>query len=233
VAWRQEDITITNSRSMIDVRSSGDGDLALFIDGKPAAYEWGDQEGTVATYLMRAGAIDYQDGLASLRHVLEGNLDPVRTMESQLHVLLELFAPGRYRLSMDAPEYLPANTEFLSSWDPETNWVHAYNQDGSWIYTQPTDHFDLLRIEYFRRLLAAGKRPIVILAGVEGGWSDFVIDGHHKLEAYRSRRIFPVVIHIKRLDPQPLDSTNLAELLRNHPLQAVHQKLFGYARLPD
>jgi hypothetical protein len=175
MASRQEVITITNSKSIIDVRSSEDGDLALFVDGQPAIYDWGDGEGSVARYLMRAGAINYETQLASLRHVLEGNLDPDMTMESQLHVLLALFAPGTYRLTLDAPEYVPDNTEFLSTWNPETDSVHYYN-DGSTLYTQPSDHFDPLRVEFFRQSISSGKRPIVILAGVDDGWNDFVID---------------------------------------------------------
>jgi hypothetical protein len=225
MAWRSEDITITDSSlNLIDIRCQDDCDLALFVDGQPVIYDWGDGEGTVARYLLRAGAADFETALTSLRHVLDGNLDPDQTMESQLQVLLELFAPGHYQLTMKTLEPVPEYQEFSTSWDSTTDLNHYYPYNGSTLYTQPSDRLDHLRIEYFRRVITAGKRPIVILAGVTTGWSDFVIDGHHKLHAYRSRRIAPVVIFIARLDPHPINVGDLDSVLRNHNIREAHRK---------
>jgi hypothetical protein len=58
----------------------------------------------------------------------------------------------------------------------------------------------------------------VLTASAEGAWCEFVIDGHHKLEAYNRERVNPAVLNIVRWDaPEISLEEGLRYLPRRHP----------------
>lgn len=83
---RSESITLRETLNLIDVRGR-DFDTLILSRGKPLALNWHDCAGSVAQYLVRAGVADYDNELASLRHVLDGNIDS----EVELGPQVELF----------------------------------------------------------------------------------------------------------------------------------------------
>jgi hypothetical protein len=73
----------------------------------------------------------------------------------------------------------------------------------SFIATQPKEHIDDNRVEFFKNEISAGKRPFAITTNKvrrKGNKSDsspnFVLDGHHKILAYSQLKMMPALLHI-------------------------------------
>jgi antitoxin component YwqK of YwqJK toxin-antitoxin module len=71
-----------------------------------------------------------------------------------------------------------------------------YQQEESFYATQPLDSIDIERVKYFENLIRKGERPFAILVNAHRGECQsayYIIDGHHKLLAYRNLKINPPV----------------------------------------
>jgi len=85
------------------------------------------------------------------------------------------------------------------------------------VATQVDGLLDSERVKYFQSQIRAKARPIVITTSVDGAWCEFVIDGHHKLEAYTRESVPPSVIQIERLYPTTISlEMGVGFLLRGH-----------------
>jgi hypothetical protein len=203
-----EEYLLTTGEGLIDVR--GDGfDCGLVVDGGPVAFCWSDCAGSIAQYLVRSkDTRDLSTRLATLRAVAGGALDPAAPLAPQIAPLLALFGNGRYRLTFTPSArgwgVIPYSSQHSYAHDRD----HFYPSDYDLIMTQPTDTLNRERIAFFRKQIAAGGRPIVFPATVEGAYGAFVIDGHHKLQAYQSRQTAPAVLLIEKLHPA---SVNIEE----------------------
>ncbi len=122
----------------------------------------------------------------------------------------------------DREESLYDLVEFTSTW--------AYNGGGAFRYvaTRPFDEIDADQVRHFERQIAEGARPWVLVMNAvlpEHEWSaDFVLDGHHKLEAYNNMRVNPpsvtITQHIRHNDEKIFDAEALAQQL--YPWQMRH-----------
>lgn len=200
-----EDYVLTEGRSLIDVRN-GPVAGALLIDGIPVALHWPDEQGSIAEYLLRAGAVNFEERLDSLRAVVERDLQKHLPISAQIKAFLELFVPSSYRLSY----YERCGedwtfVEFDSTWRFETYHSGFYPFDFTFLLTQPTDSLDKKRIEHYVEMIQSGKRPKLLTAS--SSWSSvfYVLDGHHKLAAYIQLRQPPSFIDVARLDAPQLD----------------------------
>lgn len=214
---QSEIIDLPGGHGLFDVR--GDGrESALLVGGRAVAMNWGDEQGSVAQYLARAGQTQNRPELDNLRHTLAGHWRRDRSIRDQIGIVLDLFAPGRYRLTrVDAQQC--DLIAFSSAWDPGTQYDAFYPIHSVLILTQPTDALDPERVAHFRQSLRDGLRPIAITATVEHGWCEFVLDGHHKLRAYQLEGRSPSFASICRLDAPRLDEHSFDSLIGpQHPL---------------
>ena len=216
-----EIIEIANAKGLIDVRGD-DFDSMLLVDGKPIALNWPDCEGSVGQYIVRAGATDCEDRLRSLRHVLEGNLRRDESIRSQILPFLELFVPGRYQLRYR--ELVPdcRYLQFDASWDELKSYDTFYPLSphyGVLVFTQALTALNQDRVAHYLDCLKKGGRPIALTATVEDGWCDFVLDGHHKLQAYKLAKINPTFISVCRLNAPQLPASTFERYFdAKHPL---------------
>lgn len=113
--------------------------------------------------------------------------------------------------------------EFTSSWVYHGGGAHRY------VATRPFDDIDDDQVRYFERQIAQGARPWVLVMRAiylpEHIWSaDFILDGHHKLQAYNKLGINPPVAtitqHIHNEDDKTFDAEALADQL--YPWQMRH-----------
>ncbi|RZM21878.1 MAG: hypothetical protein EOO88_31125, partial [Pedobacter sp.] len=80
----------------------------------------------------------------------------------------------------------------------------VYDWDNSfYIATRPQSEIDPQRVAFFKEKIEQGERPFVIMMcafyGPEYDYSgDFILDGHHKLEAYMKLNIDPPMATITR-----------------------------------
>src|SRR5262245_42559113 len=198
-----EEYLLEDGEGLIDVR--GDNfDSGLLVGGAPVAFYWSDCEGSIAQYLVRSrDTTGLSERLRALRHVAGGGLDPHAPLAPQVRHLLALFPSGRYRLS-----YLPENPWDIIDYD--TRFSYSADRDSFYpvndvlITTRPSDTLRRERVEFFHQRIAAGERPVVFAAGVPDGYGAFVLDGHHKLQAYRQLQISPAVLLILKAAPDPI-----------------------------
>ncbi len=83
------------------------------------------------------------------------------------------------------------------------------------VQTLPREQIRKRRIAYWRRQILARKRPCVVLAKspeMDGFHCYFVIDGHHRLNAYLEEKIPPRAIIIEKLNPSKFSSAALNKI---------------------
>lgn len=220
-----EIVDLADTQSLIDIRGGG-FDSVLLVGGKPIALNWSDCEGSVAQYMARAGATDYEEKLQSLRRTLDGNLRSDASLQSQIYPFLELFVPGRYRLQYHIAcpdcDYI----EYNDKWSPQKEYDHFYPYGWVLVFTQPTDALNRERVTKYAQAIQNGHRPIALTGTVEDGWCEFVIDGHHKLQAYRNEQIKPTFISVSRLDaPRLLPDAFAGYIGTEHPMGSHYRKV--------
>jgi hypothetical protein len=194
---------------------------------------WDVSDGTVDQYLVRAGVTDYEEKLKALRYVLAGNIDINLPKCQQIYPFLELFVPGEYSIWYEESwSHSGDCLRFDTTWDfaKEYDEHYPHGNTTAWIYTQPTDSLKAERIDHYVKLIESGDKPIILMAGNLGEDNyKFVLDGHHKLEAYREARINPAVIFINRWDAPSLQQSDFEKYFdKKHPL-AEHYSIVASA----
>lgn len=220
-----ETIDLDDGLSLIDVRG-GSFDSLLLVDGHPIALNWSDCQGSVGQYMARAGVTDCEDELRHLRHVLDGNLLADTPVSSQVYAFLQLFVPARYRL-----QYYE-NCQDCDYIQFDASWSHSRAHDSFYpfghvlVFTQPVDTLNHDRVHYYLARIGDGHRPIALSATVDEGWCEFVIDGHHKLQAYRMAKAAPAFISVCRLDAPRLSAGAFNDCIGGaHPMASHYRKV--------
>jgi hypothetical protein len=97
-----------------------------------------------------------------------------RPLATTLGPVLDLLVDGDYRVS--GPERVPAGQELTptDAWPPS----------------------DEARVGYYRTAIRTGHRPVAVV--LAGGERELIIDGHHKIAAYRAEEVAPAVVRITR-----------------------------------
>ena len=222
---RVETAELVQSHSLIDVRGGG-FDSLLLVGGKPIALNWCDCEGSVGQYMVRAGSTDCEKKLRSLRHLVEGNVSAQAPLTAQLQPFLELFVPGRYRIlyyeSCPDCDCIKFNTPWMASRDFD----QFYPMCHVLVFTQAVDSLNSERVAYHLERIRNGHRPLALTATTDDGWCEFVIDGHHKLQAYSQAGIDPSFISVCRLDAPRLSADSLSELFdAGHPMADQYRRV--------
>lgn len=175
----------------IDLKGD-DFDCIISFRGKPYAINWCDCEGSVGQYLVRTGVKGYKKDLRQLRRVLANGLDSKMKISDQIYPLLRLFKYGNLHLS----NYVAEQWDILSGDQSGQEWYYPYGN--TFVPTQAAKDLDKGTVERYVLEISGGARPLVVTASVEGGWCEFVIDGHHKLEAYNRLKVAPNVLNIAK-----------------------------------
>jgi uncharacterized protein (TIGR02996 family) len=210
----------TDGPGRIEVRG-GENETVLLVDGRPVALNWNDCQGSVGQYLVFTG---HTGGSVYARQLAEFAADGVeddRPLADQIAPLLAVFARGTYCLHY-VPSAVIGNVTTLG--DPGRSsagreLIEYYPiDDRNLVATQARESLNEDRVAFFREQIRAGRRPTVLTASAEGAWCEFVIDGHHKLEAYNRERVNPAVLNIVRWDaPEISLEEGLRYLPRRHP----------------
>jgi hypothetical protein len=102
-----------------------------------------------------------------------------RPLGDTLRPLLDLFADGEYQLSGPGR---PAEDRNLT---PSADWPPA----------------DVSRVGYYRTAIRSGHRPVAVVLAVvlETGDATVILDGHHKVAAYREENVLPQLLVISTL----------------------------------
>ncbi|MEV6640011.1 hypothetical protein [Amycolatopsis sp. NPDC051371] len=95
-----------------------------------------------------------------------------RPLATTLGPVLDLLVDGDYRVS--GPERLP-DDQLLT---PTDVWP-------------PSDE---ARVGYYRTAIRTGHRPVAVV--LADGDRELIIDGHHKIAAYRAEEVAPAIVRI-------------------------------------
>lgn len=222
---RSETVNLTDTYSLIDIQGNG-FDSALLFRGKAIALNWSDCGGSVYQYLARAGVTDYEESLRDLRYILDGNFNEDIPISSQIHSFLKLFVPGEYLLNYKQSYSEYDLIEFNSTWSPEKDSDGFYPFGDVLVFTQPSDLLNPDRVNHFVESIRNGRRPIALTATVPGGWCEFVLDGHHKLQAYKITQVLPTLISICRVDAPKTSSDTFDNYFgTQHPLSPHYREV--------
>jgi uncharacterized protein (TIGR02996 family) len=222
---------VSDGSGLIDVRGEGE-DTVLLVEGRPIALNWDDCEGSVGQYLVFTGHTRGSDYARQLTDFVSGEREVGQPFAEPLWPLLSTFANGTYWLA-----YTPSTIG--ESFDveghpipstPDLRLLQYYPAaDHILIGTQPRESLDEQRIGFYREQIKAEHRPIVLTVGAEGAWCDFVIDGHHKLEAYVREEVKPSILSIIRWDAPAISlDEGIGYLPRGHAGLASYRRMKGY-----
>lgn len=194
-----EHYSLEDGLGFLEVQGN-DFDTVLLYQGEPVAFSWSDCQGSIGQYLIRRSALNSAELMTEFQQLLQGGFDPDKSISHQFGPVLKLFSSGKYELSYrkrSSAYWSIVPFESLASLNSSVDayWPEKIN----FVPTQAEESLSREKVEHFKELILAGTRPIVITASAEQAWCQFVIDGHHKLQAYRELNIPPARIEIKRL----------------------------------
>jgi len=220
-----EQVTLSDGLGILELRG-GDFDTALLFQGRPITFDWYDCTGSVARYLRHAGVRGWHEELTALRHTVDGGLDDGIPLASQLWPVLRLFTNGDYRLGrveLPPTEVWDLYT-FSASGVKSAAVENLYPYGAMLVATQPIEALDATRVRYFRERIEAGVRPLAITATTEHAELELVLDGHHKLTAYREAGVPPSRLTILRLSLEPVSLSDGLAHLAGSPGYLAHYR---------
>ncbi|MFF3213082.1 hypothetical protein ACFYYB_20710 [Streptomyces sp. NPDC002886] len=226
---------VPDGLGLIEV-TGDDGASLLLLGGRPSVLEGSDCCGSVGWLASRAtgpGAPTPAEAKALTAWLAAPELvaDPLTgdfppPDPERLRPLLSLLAPGRYTMTAAAAPHplrvVHPRAEHVESW---------YADEELALLT--TDHWpppDRGAVRTYAGRIRAGDRPaLVALSPAADSIAAYLLDGHHKLEAYRQAGIQPVIIRLTPVAPAPFrlqDCEPLREVFPGEPLV----RMFRYIR---
>jgi hypothetical protein len=204
----------------------GEFGTGLYFDGQPISFYWDDRRGSVAQYLARAKTLNDETNLVRVRNFVEGQVTETRSLAKQIKPLLKLFESGDYQLNLlIIKDTLPMWDEYPGKaldMNLKEDIENFYPMGTELVTTRPKRLLNQERIKFYETSLKQGQRPIVITTSVRDGWAEFVIDGHHKLQAYMDLKIAPRVLQIVKQAYSPVTEKDIEVFLSNYPNAANH-----------
>ena len=230
---------LENPDGIIKVRF--DGFLSCLLIENPRVVDWPDYGGTIARYYacLPKGATNYP--LAKDIDEKISILTSVEDLKESGFLSLLESGEYEIELWEDKPASLLFNTniyntnKLLYQWSNEAyrnnrlgkpyllNSFYPYGRQ--LMFTQPFESLDPSRIDYYETRIKNGERPKAISLRVKGGdqldedsyqetevnTTKYVLDGHHKLVAYKNLKINPSYFVINRIN-RGFDESELPNL---------------------
>jgi hypothetical protein len=217
-----ETVEIHDGLGVFEIRGSLDKwgnpfESCLYFEGRLIALNWPDCSGSVAEYLVRSNDGEYQKAAQQLISLQDFNIKDGLLLSNQLHSVIQLFSNGLYELSCTSPDHRDVMIFDL----PQAGQLTAnhYYQPDNFIFarTIPNHHMNQSRVVWWREKILKGERPPVIVVNQKDAWSSFIIDGHHRLDAYRALNINPVIITIASQNFTKVTDDKTTQILEGFP----------------
>lgn len=196
---RKEAFTVSSDAGNVDVRGD-DYEAALLVNGDIAAFQWADCEGSVGQHLVRAS-----NGRVSVfRESVETMIAAGTSLANHFSDALKLLVAGVYTLVL---EEIPPDSyvvDLLPERDDGVEITGFYPGFGALVATQALKDLSPSRVDQLTEQIREGARPTIITLCAQGAWGGFIIDGHHKIAAYRRANVPAVVLNIIRLRSERL-----------------------------
>jgi hypothetical protein len=201
----------------LDAQGRGRFESCLFFEGRPIVLSFSDCQGSIGQYLVESDDPEYQKAARQLISLQDLELGTDHSLGAQLQPLLKLFSSGTYKIVyhwLEDQEWcvgdLPRTEKPIeSSYYPSITVL---------VRTVANMELDVLRVLWWRDEIASGKRPPIVTVEQARAGCSFIIDGHHRLEAYIMLSLSPPVVAIQSLNINPVSVSEVAELLEPFPL---------------
>jgi hypothetical protein len=213
---REETTTLKASKGRLEVRQHSHA-LGLFADGKPVTLTWAQCDGSILQDYLHLRSFSAEDDIAALRECVAQGFLEGQSLRSQIRPFFEFFTPGTYQLVLeDIPSW------WMDEWESEDHafvgWFYPtddkHQNIPNLLATQSYATLDEKQILAWMYAIEAGARPIVLTAtATRSDWTEFILDGHHKLYAYAMLNIPPRRLKICGISPHPLRSSNFPQTL--------------------
>lgn len=175
----------------------------LYIKKEPRLACFFAEVGTVWRYHMGQEINEdlLRDNYEYERLVKDGQVDPQKPLSEQFKHLTNLLTNGSYSLQLCK---FPWQLRVLPGTDRDNtkSFYDTYGGTADLIETQ--SYLNRQVVDTYKTAIACGVRPIVVLIKLEASWVIYILDGHHKLQAYQELKKDPEALIISKLDPKRL-----------------------------
>jgi hypothetical protein len=209
-------IQIESGQDLIDILS--DGFVTCLKIRKPIAVDWYDCAGSVGKYFAMTPMFERLVESQKINQVLVNGND--NEILKAIKEFLQLFASGEYDITIDRHKRIgheidQIHSEYRRSDDSNFYDYHYYNSESdNLMFTQPISYISIDKVKYYENIISNGDRPKPLVFHAyfsdTGTYEDgsrwqrsldsplFVLDGHHKLIAYKNLGINPELVIISR-----------------------------------
>lgn len=209
---RTEDVIVARGGSVLDVRGN-DFDTALLVGGRIWAYQWCDCQGSIGQHLIRATSSDPASAIVNFRRSVASAVPDDVSLALHFGEVIVLLVDGKYRLQL---EDLPSDTcvvELEARQGSSFEHTNYYAGFRSLVATQPGTSLSTSTVREHLGAIRTGARPAVVTLAAGDAVSEFILDGHHKLKAYREAAVPIRNLAIYRLDSAQVDITDALTFL--------------------
>ncbi len=186
-------------------------DTYLYINGNPKIVSFFAEVGTVWRYLIGTSITEkiIDDNYLYESLVGTGKLDFNNSLQNQFGHILNLLSNGKYELKLCE---FPYKITYLGLNNEEKPYSDTYGGLADILFTQK--YFDLSVVEKYKSKIKKGERPICVLFKLQDSWTIFVIDGHHKLNAYKELKINPKALIISKIENRAVETNQGIEIMK-------------------
>ena len=194
----------------------GRAESAFRVQGNPIAINWTDEGGSLVQFLAVTGAWNCDDIVDSTQMPAE-DVVRGRLLCEQLKPLFTKLAVGLYEMV-----YTPTQAvKEAGSWAQVIrgdDLVDFPPQRHNLICTQSQASLNRGRVSDLRTQIQAGRRPAVLTLAAKQAVCEFIVAGHHELEAYLIEHVPPSILRIERCYDLPMSlEIGLEFLPPGHP----------------
>lgn len=208
----KEEISLYNGRGIIHLKGSP-SETILYVKKKPRIACFHAEIGTVWRYQI-GKEIDENILDENYRYeniVKSGDIDEKESLSKQFNHITQLLTNGSYELHLCEfsweIEILPA----IAKTD-KSSYYDVYGGMAEITATQNYLNKDV--VEEYKERINNGLRPIIILIKIKDSWVIYVIDGHHKFQAYRELKINPRALVISKLDKKEINQDEGIKIMK-------------------
>jgi len=232
---RSELINVIDGTGRLQVRGTIWA-FGLFVDDQPVAANWDYGAGSIGQCFYRVADCSLEQSAAMARDAVRDASPPDRPLADRFWPLLNQLASGAYRLDYDEAgsgldfEELKYTSDMATS-GRFNEYVNYSPFDRRLLPTQSTDTRDQPCLLDWAVAIESGQRPTVITTMIDGADSEFILDGHHKLDAYKLAGVQLRRLAIVPLTPPPIRSQDWPDGQLLDPPESWHKALALKQRL--
>ncbi|MBM0744714.1 hypothetical protein JOY44_24435 [Phormidium sp. CLA17] len=183
-------VEIKNDNPVLDVLGD-DYETAIVVKDQPLATFFYDCEGSLGQYLVRSSVESISSMLAEYRLATQFAENQTAALAVIVSTYEKLLASGTYRVGRYSIAESSTYFEYGNDWKVESDSDWEY-PDPPWkvVALQSKDQLNTNTIDEYKQIIKSGRSPLCITLSAQGFEEvEYLIDGHHKIAAYRSLAI--------------------------------------------